>query len=62
MENQTQTQLPTGRMIIAQDDNALDYWSNEFGISKEELTDAVKAGVSSTEAVEKYVQRVQLTA
>ena len=62
MENQTQTQLPTARMIIAQDDNALDYWSNEFGISKEELTDAVKAGVSSTEAVEKYVQRIQLMA
>jgi len=62
MENQTQTQLPTGRMIISQDDNALDYWSNEFGISKEELTDAVKAGVSSTEAVEKYVQRIQLMA
>jgi Protein of unknown function (DUF3606) len=62
MENQVQTQAPKSKIIIAEDDQALDYWSKEFGISKEELTENVKAGRPSTEAVEKYVKRVKLTA
>jgi len=39
-----------------------DYWSNKFGISKEVLTAAAKAGEPYTVAVEKYVQTVKLTA
>ena len=62
MENQAQTQVPADKFILTPDDYALDYWSNEFGISKEELTEAVKAGATSTEAVERYVQRIQLLA
>ena len=36
------------------------YWSNEFGISQEELEKAIKAGESFTEAVERYVRNLNL--
>jgi hypothetical protein len=61
MENQVQTNMPDSKIIIAEDDQVLDYWSKEFGISKEELTENVKAGRTSTEAVEKYVRKLQLS-
>ena len=38
-----------------------DYWSNEFGISKDELSAAIKAGESYTTAVEKYVKMMDFT-
>ena len=38
----------------------LAYWSKEFGISDEELQKALKAGESSTEALEKYVRNLNL--
>ncbi|MDB5118428.1 MAG: hypothetical protein JWQ79_3920 [Mucilaginibacter sp.] len=38
-----------------------DYWSNKFGISKNELAAAIKAGESYTAAVEKYVKNLKLT-
>ena len=62
MENQVQTIVPNRQFIIREDDQELDYWSKEFGISKEELTENVNAGGTSTQAVEKYVQRVQFSA
>lgn len=36
------------------------YWSQEFGISQEELEKAIKAGESFTEAIEKYVRCLNL--
>ena len=60
MENKFQTATPDSKTIGA-DDNELDYWSNEFGISKEELMEAVKAGATTTEAVEEYVKKVEFT-
>jgi hypothetical protein len=61
MENKFQTATPDNKRAGAEDDKALDYWSNEFGISKEELLEAVKAGATTTEAVEEYVKKVEFT-
>jgi hypothetical protein len=60
MKNQVQTKI-TDHKITTAEDQELDYWSNEFGISKDELKEAAKAGETSTEAVEKYVKRIPLT-
>ena len=62
MENLQQAQTADYQQISNEKEQELDYWSREFGISKDELTEAVKAGGSSTGAIEKYVKRVQLTA
>jgi len=62
MENKSETTMPDNKIVGLEDDNDLDYWSNEFGISKDELTEAVKAGRTSTEAVEKYVQKIEFAA
>jgi len=59
MENSHQIQLPANNTILVADDQELDYWFKEFGISKDELTEAVKSGLTSTAAVENYVRRVQ---
>jgi hypothetical protein len=59
MENVAQHQLANNtRPYITEEQ---DHWSNEFGISKDELTAAAQAGESSTAAVEKYVKSVKLT-
>lgn len=39
----------------------LAYWCKEFGISLEELEQALKAGESSTEALAKYVRNLELS-
>ena len=54
MENLTQQPAQTPDEVA--------YWSNEFGISQDELNDAFKAGESYAEAVEKYVRKLELTA
>ena len=62
MENKPETTVPDNRNIRFEDDIDLDYWSNEFGISKDELMQAVKAGETSAEAVERYVRRIEFAA
>jgi len=59
MENQVQTQLPENRNIIIEDQQDLSYWSNEFGIAKEELIAVVKRGGTFAEAVENYVKTLK---
>ncbi len=62
MENITQNRVSDHiRPYIAMEQDQ-DYWSNEFGISKDELAAAVNAGESYTAAVEKYVKNVKFTA
>jgi hypothetical protein len=62
MENRTQNRvLDQTRPYVAVEQEQ-DYWSNEFGISKDELAAAAKAGEPYTAAVEKYVKTVKLTA
>jgi hypothetical protein len=62
MENKSQEVMPDNRRTGAEDDIELDYWSNEFGISREELMAVVKAGGTSAEAVAKYVQKMEFAA
>ena len=52
MEKDSKTEL-----LVEEKTSDLAYWSAKFGISIDELLKAVKAGISSTEAVEKYVQK-----
>jgi len=59
MENQVQTQLPVSRNIFTEDEQDLSYWSNEFGIAKEELMEVVKRGGTFAEAVENYVKTLK---
>ncbi|MDB4925368.1 DUF3606 domain-containing protein [Mucilaginibacter sp.] len=61
MERYIKDRLPDNERPGTEEEFELDYWSNEFGISKDELVKAVKSGKTSTEAVEKYVKELQLT-
>ena len=61
MENQSQHQVQDKNIRI--DEQELNYWFKEFGISKEEILDEVKKGSSTaTEAVENIVKRTALVA
>jgi len=62
MENRAKHSVPNNTVHYIAEEQELNYWSNKFGISKDELAAAVKAGLSSTAAVEKYVKTVKLTA
>ncbi len=59
MGYKSEIELPENKMNGTADDQELEYWSKEFGISKEELIAAVRAGKTPAEAVEKYVQEVE---
>jgi len=58
MENKSKIELPDNKIIGTEDDQDLEYWSNEFGISKGELQAAIKAGKTPAKAVEKYVKEL----
>ena len=62
MENLQQAQVTDYQQIPAEEQQNLAYWSREFGISMDELIAAVKAGLSSSQAVENYVKHLQFTA
>jgi hypothetical protein len=59
MGYKSEIELPDNKMNGNVENPDLEYWSNEFGISKAELVAAVKAGKTPAEAVEKYVQEVE---
>jgi len=61
MENQSQHQVQNNTQIRI-DEQEINYWFKEFGISKEEILDELKKGGTSTEAVEKFVKRTALVA
>jgi hypothetical protein len=58
----SQNGLSENKTAGAIEDYELDYWSEEFGISKDELIAAVRAGIPASEAVEKYVKEVEFSA
>ncbi|HEY8782466.1 MAG TPA: DUF3606 domain-containing protein [Mucilaginibacter sp.] len=62
MENKSQIETPDNKRTGVEKDQELelDYWSNEFGISKDELMEVVKAGGTSAQAVEQYVKKISL--
>jgi len=57
--DQQQTKVSVNKIPFAREDQELDYWSKEFGISSKELEETVNAGGTFTEAVEKYVKKIQ---
>lgn len=62
MENIAQNQVSDHSRSYVVVEQEQDYWSNKFGISKDELTAAANAGEPYTVAVEKYVKTAKLTA
>jgi hypothetical protein len=60
MENQSQTAAPQTQWIGTEEEQELNYWSNKFGIAKEELLAVVKRGGTFAAAVENYVKRATL--
>ena len=60
MENQSQNQVQDKNIRI--DEQELNYWFKEFGISREQILDEVKKGSTTTEAVENIVKRTALVA
>jgi hypothetical protein len=59
MGYKSEIELPDNKMTGTELDQELEYWSKEFGISKDELIAAVKSGKTPAEAVEKYVQELE---
>jgi len=56
-DNRSNTGSPDRDRISTSEDYEVRYWSEKFGVSKEELTDAVKAlGSNSPEKVEAYLK------
>lgn len=51
--------MPENMPISVEEDRELSYWSNKFGIAKDELREVIKRGGTFTEAIEKYLQRIQ---
>lgn len=59
MENTKQVEMPEIKKAGVEEDRELSYWSNKFGIAKEELKEAIRHGSTFTEAIEKYVNRLK---
>lgn len=56
-DNTKQTGSPDRDRINTSEDYEVRYWSEKFGVSREELIEAVKAsGSSSVEKVEAYLK------
>jgi hypothetical protein len=59
METRSQIEMPENKTIISvEEDRELNYWSNKFGIAKDELRDVIRRGGTFTEAIEKYLQKI----
>jgi hypothetical protein len=60
MENQTQNHLAESKTANTEENRELNYWSDKFGIAKEELLSVVAHGGTFAAAVENYVKRATL--
>ncbi len=60
MENQSPIAKQDVKLNSAEDDQEMNYWSNKFGIAKEELLAVVKRGGTFAAAVENYVKKATL--
>ncbi len=56
MSDKSQNKQPDSQIAGTEADQELEYWTKEFGISKDELKAAVKAGKTPAEAVEEYIK------
>ena len=57
MDDKTKTGNPDRDLINTSEDYEVQYWSEKFGISAEELKSAVKAVGNSAKEVEKYLKK-----
>ena len=59
MGYKSEIEIPGNKMTGTEDDQTLEYWSKELGISKGELMASIKAGGTFTEALQKYLREVE---
>ncbi|MET3977919.1 hypothetical protein ABIB62_000486 [Mucilaginibacter sp. UYP25] len=57
MDNKQNTGSPDRDRINVNEDYELQYWSEKFGVSRDELKEAVKAAGTSVEAVQKQLNK-----
>lgn len=57
MDNKTNTGNPDRERINVNEDYELQYWSEKFGVSKEELKAAVNAVGTSAKEVEAHLKK-----
>jgi len=56
-DDKTKTGSPDSDLINTSEDYEVEYWSKKFGVSAEELKEAVKAVGNSVEAVRKKLNK-----
>ncbi|WP_158996326.1 DUF3606 domain-containing protein [Mucilaginibacter sp. L196] len=59
MESSNQFQEQQSNSHLSDDEQELNYWSEEFGIAKEELLAVLKHGGTVAAAVEAYVMKLK---
>jgi hypothetical protein len=59
MESSNQSQEQQSNSRLSDDEQELNYWSEEFGIAKEELLAVLKHGGTFAAAVEAYVMKLK---
>ncbi|MEO7215037.1 DUF3606 domain-containing protein [Mucilaginibacter sp.] len=57
MDNKQQVGAPDRNLINVNEDYELQYWSEKFGVSRDELREAVKQAGTSVEKVKAYLNK-----
>ena len=57
MDNTNKTGTPDRNTINLNEDYEVTYWTEELGVSKEELTEAVNKAGKSAQAVREYLNK-----
>ncbi len=57
MDNKTNVGSPDRDLINVNEDYELQYWSEKFGVTRDELKAAVKAAGTSVKAVQAYLDK-----
>lgn len=57
MDNKQQVGAPDRDRINVNEDYEVQYWSEKFGVSRDELRDAVEAAGTSVEKVKAYLNK-----
>jgi hypothetical protein len=57
MDNKTKTGSPDRDLINTSENYEVEYWSNKFGVTPEQLKAAVKAVGNSAEAVKTHLDK-----
>ena len=59
METNFQNEKPETKVTAVEEAQDLNYWSDKFGIAKEELIEVVKRGGTFATAVENFVKKTE---